>query len=418
MKKITYSSKIVLINPVSPFLNDQNVFPPLGILYLASSLREIGYNPEAIDLGLYEDWETKADNVRGEIIGITSTTPQFLNMPMLLGILKRNNPDSFFIAGGNHATAFPEKCLEIGFDCAVTGEGENAIKAIMNGLMSGKKPESIVRFPYIDNIDSIPFPARDLIPIKNYNFLIEDKNAVSFLSSRGCPFKCAFCSNNVWGKKVRQRSVENVLMEIKKIKNELGFDSVVFIDDTFSINKKRVYGISDGLKSLGIKWRCFIRTNNIDLDLLKKIKDSGCVEVGIGIESGSQTILDNVSKGTTVEMNSNAITLCKLAGITVKAFLIIGLPGESAATVEETKNWLVKNKPDKFDLNIYMPYAQSEVWEHKENFDINFDESSIKNSWFKGKEGQLNCYVSTSKLSSKEIVDLHDSVLQEVHFKI
>jgi anaerobic magnesium-protoporphyrin IX monomethyl ester cyclase len=418
MKRITRSSKIVLINPVSPFLNDQNVFPPLGILYIASTLREMGFNPEAIDLGLYEDWETKADNIRGEIIGITSTTPQFLNMPKLLKILKRNNPESFLISGGNHATAFPEKCLELGFSCAVTGEGESAIKSIMQDLLSGKKPEKIVRFPYMENIDSIPFPARDLIPIKNYNFLIEGKNAVSFLSSRGCPFKCAFCSNNVWGKKVRQRSVENVITEIEKIKNELGFDRVVFIDDTFSINKKRVYGISEGLKRLGIKWRCFIRANNIDFDMLKNIKDSGCVEVGIGIESGSQIILDNVNKGTTVEMNSNAINLCKKAGIAVKAFLIIGLPGETRSTVDETKKWLIKNKPDNFDLNIYMPYAQSEIWEHDENFDINFDKSSIKNSWFKGKEGQLNCYVATSGLSSAEILDLHDRVLQEVYSDI
>ena len=194
MKKFNKSLKIILINPPSSFLIDQRVFPPLGILYLAAVLRENGYNPKAIDLGFYKDWENKLEEIRADFIGLTSTTPQALNLEMIYKVLRKNNPNAFFVIGGNHATAFPEKFLDMGFDSVIVGEGENAILSLVNNLENGKKPGKIIKMPFIKDIDTIPFPARDLIQIKEYEFLIDNKNATTIMTSRGCPFRCAFCS--------------------------------------------------------------------------------------------------------------------------------------------------------------------------------------------------------------------------------
>ena len=151
--------------------------------------------------------------------------------------------------------------------------------------------------------------------------------------------------------------------------------------------------------------------------MLKKMKDSGCVEVGIGIESGSQKILDIIKKDTTVEMNSRVIKMCKEMGLIAKAFIMLGLPGETHETLEETRRWILDNKPDKYDLTIYMPYAQSEVWDYPENFDIKFDKDKIKYSWYKGKKGELHCYVSTSELNPEDISKFREKVIKEVGFK-
>jgi len=409
--------KIVLINPPSSFLIDQKVFPPLSILYLAAVLRENGYNTEAIDLGFYEDWEKRLEEIRADFIGLTSTTPQALNLEKIYKTLRKNNSEAFFVIGGNHATAFPEKFIEMGFDSVIVGEGENAILELANKLIEGKKPEKIIKKPFIEDIDAIPFPARDLIPIKDYEFLIGGKNATTVMTSRGCPFRCTFCSNNVWGKTVRQRSSKNVIEEVKELKEKYGFKRIMFFDDTFIINRKRVFEICDGLKEIGIKWRCFIRSNLVDNEMLKKMKDSGCVEVGVGIESGSQKILDIIKKDTTVEMNSNVIKMCKKIGLIAKAFIMLGLPGETHETLEETKKWILKTKPDKYDLTIYMPYAQSEIWDYPEKFDIKFDKDKVKYSWYKGKKGDLHCYVSTSELNPEDILNFREKVIKEVGFK-
>ena len=362
-------------------------------------------------------WENKLEDIRADFIGLTSTTPQASNLEKIYGVLRKNNPDAFFVMGGNHATAFPEKFLEMGFNSVIVGEGENAILNIINDLKEGKKPEEIIKKPFIEDIDTLPFPARDLIPINEYEFLIDGKNATTVLSSRGCPYRCIFCANNVWGKTVRQRSSKNVIEEAKELKEKYGFERIMFFDDTFIINRKRLFEICDGLKELELKWRCFIRANLVDKEMLKKMKDSGCVEVGVGIESGSQKILDIIKKDTTVEMNSNVIKMCKEINLVCKAFIMVGLPGETKETLEETKKWILDNKPEKYDLTIYMPYAQSEVWDYPDNFDIKFDKDKIKYSWYKGKKGELHCYVSTSDLKPEEILNFRNKVVEEIGFK-
>jgi len=405
---------ISLINPPSPFLINQKVYPPLGVLYLAAMLREKGFNVRVTDLGAFHNWKEELSKLRAAIFGITANTAQFKHVQTILKKLKENNPNSIFIAGGVHPTAFPKKCLALGFDSVIVGEGEGAIGYAVKKIEQNKQLEKIIQFSYIKNIDTIPFPARDLIPIKEYRFEIARKNSTTMMTSRGCPYNCAFCTKGTWGRITRFRSAANVIAEAKELREKFGYERIMFFDDIFTLRRERLYKICQGLRELGILWRCFIRADAIDKEMLEKMYGCGCVEVGIGVESGSQKILDNVHKGTTVAMNSNAVKLCKEIGVKVKAFLLVGLPGETPETLRETKQWLIENRPDKYDLSIYMPYAQSEIWNNCNGLDIRFDKDKIRGAWYKGKEGRYHSYVSTKELSAEEILHFRNETVKEL----
>ena len=172
--------------------------------------------------------------------------------------------------------------------------------------------------------------------------------------------------------------------------------------------------ICDLLKGLDIIYRCFIRSDTVDRSILEKMHSSGCVEVGMGVESGSQRILDMVRKGETVEQSMKVIKLCHELGIRVKAFFIIGLPGENKESIRETMKFLEEVDLDDLDITIYIPYPGSHIYKDREKFDIRFTDD-YEHAWYKGKPGAYKPIVSTSSFSSEEIGKIRDEL--EVKYK-
>ncbi|MCK4462782.1 MAG: B12-binding domain-containing radical SAM protein [Candidatus Omnitrophica bacterium] len=399
--------KIILINPPSPFLISQKDFSPLGILYLASVLRENNFEVEVLDLANKEDQlESVLKPLEADIYGISATTPQYPLAKKILKILKKTNLNVPVVIGGAHPSSIPNKCLADGFDYVVVGEGEQAMLNIALQYQDKEPIKKIIRCPYIRNIDTIPKPARDLIDLKSYGYDVDGHPAISLITSRGCPYDCAFCSKDVWQRSVRFHSPEYVVDELNEIINDFGFTHFLFLDDSLALNKKRLVRICDLIEPLNIKWRCYMRTNGITKEILKRMKQAGCSEIGFGIESGSQRILDIVNKKTKVKENLKVVKYCKEIGITTNVFIMIGLPQETHKTVEETKNWMEKAKPDKFGFNIFAPYVGTRIYNHPEEYDITLSEMPDGESWIKGKQGEYRSFVSTSELSSDEILRL------------
>jgi len=401
--------KILLINPPSPFLIDQFAFPPLGILYLAASLEKAGYDPEVVDASGHEN-EIKnflADQTGVDLCGITSTTPQYPYAQKIKDAIKEKNPKCIVVAGGSHPSSVREKCIKDGFDSVVVGEGENAIVEIARKIEAGEQIGKISKCDYIKNLDSIPFPDRKKIDIRRYGYDVAGGKATTIITSRGCPYACAFCSKDVWGGPVRFRSVDNVVEEIKVVMDDFGFDRLLILDDIINLSNSRLTELCKKIEPFGLKWRCYIRANNVTKELLQTMKQAGCVEVGIGVESGSQKILDNVNKKTTVEMNTKVVQMCKEAGIICNVFLMIGLPGETRETVEETRKWFEKVRPQKFGYNIFAPYVGTPITQFPEKFDIQLHDMPDEKSWVKGRSGEYNAFVSTSNLTAEEILRLH-----------
>ncbi len=395
---------ITLINPPSPFLINDRVFPSLGILYIASVL-EKKHKINFLDLACEKDWEEKVKNINSDFVCITGTSPHYSILKRISEIIRKNSINTKLIIGGPHATISPNSLTPY-FDTVVLNEGEDVIEEALF------TKEKIIDGGLVQDLNTIPFPNRNFINLSNYNFLIDGKPSAHILTSRGCPYRCAYCCA-VSHKKLRFRSVENVLEEIELIKSKYNIDRFMFFDDTFTLNKKLVKSLCEKLKFMNIRWRCFVRSDKVDKETLALMKEAGCAEIGVGVESGSQNILDIVNKNTKVEDNTNLVKLCKEVGILFKAFIIIGLPGETEKTVEETRKWLLDNRPDKYSIFVFSPYPGSPIGDHPEKFDIQFTVDYDK-LWWGGTQKDQVSLSRTSALSSERIIELRNNLLLEL----
>ncbi|MBW1782635.1 MAG: cobalamin-dependent protein [Deltaproteobacteria bacterium] len=405
--------KITLIWPPSPFLIDQRAFPPLGVLYLAAYLEANGVQVEVADMTDREDDLEAAliPHTGADLYGVSSSTPQYPQSLRILDIIRRHDPEATTVIGGPHASSLPEKCLRDGFDFVVAGEGERAFLDLIHRIEKGSVREKVISAPSIRDLDSIPFPARHLIDLTSYAYDIDGGKGTTLFTSRGCPYACAFCSKDVWPKGVRFNSSGYVMNELRHIMDVYGFRHFLFLDDSLTLHTKRVFELCRQIEPLGIKWRCYARTSTTK-ETLQAMKSAGCVEVGVGVESGSQKILDMVNKGETVEENTHFVEMCKDIGLTANVFIMIGLPGETYETVEETRRWMDRVRPQKFGFNMFMPYAGTPIYNHPEKYDIRIYDVPDDKSWIKGRQGEYNVFVSTGELSREDILRLFTE-----HFK-
>lgn len=360
-------SKICLIRCPSPFLVDNKVFPPLGLMAIGTALKNRGH-----DVVIRDDIPNGFD-----YYGIGPTTPEY---PYALEV--RKLIEEKFIIGGPHATLDPEGCVKDGFDLVVIG-----------------------------GLDEYPIIDRTLVDIKSYKYFINGELATTVMTSFGCPYKCAFCCKTY--PDVKMRNAEDVIKEIMYLHNDFGYKGIMFFDDIFILNKERTEKICNCLKELGITWRCFVRGDLVvkhGIEFVKMMADSGCVEVGMGIESGSDRILTTINKGESIDTIKTAIGMLQNEGIKVKGFFIIGLPSESFETIKETQEFLKDVHLDDKDITIFQPYIGSEIWKNKGAYDIQWNDLDYKKMFYKGRHGEYQSLVWTSHLSSDDIVEARNEL--------
>lgn len=388
--------KVTLINPPSPFLDSQGALPPLGLFYIAASLEQYA-DVSFVDVGIGDTIPEDAD-VYAFTCNITQSDWCKENIPYYKKIGRT-------IIGGAYPTITYDSC---GADQLIVGEGE------LNILQALEYPDKTI-FYNSGNIpiDSIKYPARKLCKAHRYKYLINRKSSTPIFTSRGCPYFCSFCSKGVFTK-VRFRSIDNVMQEIEEV-IDMGFGAIRIYDDSFICNYKRAIELLDRIKALNIKWKAEINSKNLYKDeLAEKMAQAGCVEVAIGIESGSQAILDNINKQTKVAQHTKAVQLCRRCGIKTRAYLMVGLPGESWQTIKETKDWLYKAMPDSIGIGIFCPYPGSDIYNNPDKYDIKIWPHSNKDLWFRGKKNEQQSYVSTSSMTREEIIEAKQ-LIEEVY---
>jgi anaerobic magnesium-protoporphyrin IX monomethyl ester cyclase len=385
---------ITLIFPSSPFLLDQAVFPPLGILYLSAFLKQHKVNVQCLDLGLGHT----PDMAKADMIGISVTTPQ---REEAFELAKRFKAEGrHVIAGGPHATHMPEECKHAGFDMAVQGRGELPLV------------EYFVPYLFeVQNIDDYPFPDRDALPIHKYHYKIDGIPATPIMTSRSCPFHCSFCAKI--DNDFAMQSAERTVSEIRYVYEKYGFKAFMIFDDVFIASKKRLKRIVDMIGGQ-FKFRCFARSNLLDDRTCNLLSQLGVVEVGIGIESGSTEVLQHNMKGTTRGMNTNAVKRLHAHGIRAKAFLIVGLPGERVETIMDTVDWIHEAEPDDIDVSVFQPMPGSRIFADPKRWGIQFEYNG-KAGWYKGTPGDYEPLASTEHLTGHEILEWRD--LLEMEFK-
>ncbi len=378
--------KIALIFPRMKYPSGD---PPMGVSYLAAYLQKNNdISVEIIDTTFMRDpWlELKRKFIANhyDFVGVSVMTLQLEDTLRLIKIIKRLSPGTTIIVGGAHATVMPEEMLAAApeIDILVVGEGEVVLDKILRGEPLRNIPSLYYRengeikiTPRVTpcaNLDDLPFPTRDLLPIKDYLagwFMVEPYRGMSIITSRGCPYVCTFCQPTlryIFGDKVRQRSPENVVQELKELKAKYNIEAFGLLDDTFNFSPAWVERFCNLLiqENLNLKWGCNTRANLADEEQMMLMKRAGLRKVCIGLESASQRILDQIfDKRITIEQARNAVKIAKRVGIDVQGFFILGAPSETHQEVINTIKYAIGLDIDYATFSICTPLPKTRLYD-------------------------------------------------------
>jgi anaerobic magnesium-protoporphyrin IX monomethyl ester cyclase len=367
---------MVAVTLVYPFFQpsrDNSIFrfPPLGLGYLASVLKQQGATVNIVDCTFLTRNQAieKIKNSKPDIIGFYSMFSMKKTTLEMAQALRGNC--RFLVVGGPLPTLSPAGYLDV-FDAAVVGEGEATIVELADRLKSGLdwrgvnglayKQDGSVKFSvprgFIQNLDNLPFPSREHFDNESYKQYYSKRfgyTTTPVLSSRGCPFSCDFCSRPVFGQTIRMRSPKNIVDEVKEVE-DLGYERIWFADDCFTLDQKQLLEICDLMVQEGVDigWECLSRVDTMNQQVAESMKKAGCLRVFFGIESGNNEVLGLMNKRINVSQAEQAVYAAKAAGLETGAFFIIGYPGESDKTVLDTVRF-ASGLPLDY-LSFTMPY--------------------------------------------------------------
>lgn len=400
---------IVLVNP--PLTGEQRYgalaaggvyMPPLGLASLAAFIRHHGYSVKIIDCCALNLTINNTIPIilsyDPQFVGITAATVSINKAALLAKALKEKKPDSSIIVGGSHMSALPEETMKvfIQFDVGVIGEGELTsiellktldenkslynIKGIIfreNGKLKINEPR-----PFIEDLDTLPFPAWDLLPdlTKFYRpscFGFKRLPVTSLITLRGCPMRCTFCSETPFARTCRMHSPEYVIDMMKFLQHRYGIRDLMIYDGTFVVGKERLIKLCELIikENLNLVWSCNGRIDLMTREILKLMKRAGCWSIAYGIESGSQRILDFIQKDIDLAKASQILMWTKKEGILTKGYFMIGHPTENEESVRCTLNFILNNKLDILTINYFTPLPGTIDYERVNHY------GRFKNNW-------------------------------------
>ena len=411
---------ILLIYPPARITHKADSIP-FGLSYVAASLiKGNNHQVNILDINAHrhdvQEVIQKITSIKFDIIGIGGITTTYSYIKWLVLLLKERYPSIPIIVGGYVASVSEFLLKKVGVDIVVTGEGEVTMRKIVDAYeregdifsIDGiaykvgnsiiyNKPENLIR-----PLDSIPIPAYHLLPMDKYllnaeddesylsdkrvkKFIKQGKKLFGIMTGRGCFAKCTFCYRHIKG--IRQHSVEYVIEHIKYLQEAYNVGLFTFHDDLFTLNRKWLNLFCEKLKEGNIDILFKIggaRVDTIDKEILKQLKDSGCVSISYGFESGSQKMLDIMNKHTTVEINKRAALMTKEAGLGTIPQIIIGMPGETNETIQETIEFLTECDYYDVSTNFATAFPGTKLYEDakkkglvkdEENYIMNLNEN-------------------------------------------
>lgn len=358
--------------------------PPLGLLYVASTIEQsIRHQVAVLDLNLPDFdlayFKQFLQQESFDVLGITITTFTLLDALEVISIFRQYNPGSMVIAGGPHVAIYPQETIGLGVDVAVKREGEPVINDILDRLGDSDGLATVPGIcfrgngniydtgeaPYIEDLDALAPPNRPLLPYQCYYSLLGgDAYSTTIITSRGCPFHCAFCDRPALGKKFRCHGPDYVVNEIRQCLN-LGIREFLFYDDTFTVNRSRVLDICHQIIKLGIdiRWDIRARVDTVDEEILKALKRAGCVAVHYGVESGSESILKRLNKGIEIARVREVFKLTKKIGLETLAYFMLGNPGETRTDIDRSLALALDLQPDMLHLTIFTPFPATRLYQ-------------------------------------------------------
>ncbi|UCD84808.1 MAG: radical SAM protein [Deltaproteobacteria bacterium] len=408
-KIIFINSPVSLVERYGKLAQGGTNTPPLGLANLAAVTQNQGYQTEIIDPLPYRlSQQEIVESIREkhpQWVGFTATAVSIHRAAELAKLIKRSDPKIITIIGGAQLSALPEEMMNefCDFDIGLVGEGEKTIVDLLSCLQEGRNLKEINGLvirgngeptltkdrEYIKDLDQLPLPAWDLLPDirKHYQpaaFNCRRFPASSILTSRGCPGKCTFCDLSVFKNSCRSFSAEYVIEMIRILWDSYGIREISIHDDNFLMFKQRLVKICELLITEGwrLSWSCNGRVDQMDQDILQLIRKAGCWQVGYGIESGSEAILEQIKKGINLEQITRVVRWTREAGIRVRGYFMLGNPGETRETMIETIEFAKKLGVDDFQLTYFTPFPGSESFRNADNYGTFTKDYRIMTTWF------------------------------------
>lgn len=384
--------KVVLIDPAIPWPRGSKPrWTPLGLAYLVAVLREEGHEvhvqnrlalQSARDISLDDLDRQTIDLLRDvdpDLVGISGATASFPDMRVLARLAKETVPSATVVLGGPHATVAPRETMERipGADCLMVGEGERRLAQLaagrpiseLDGVVwradNGEIQENPWREPEWE-LDGLPLPARDLLDMgwyatrDNRGLRGIPARCLTMLTSRGCPYRCAFCAEPAYTVRgVRFHGADRVVAEAETLLTRYPCDCLVFLDEMFTTDRDRVFSLTEAWQRRGLHERVTFaiqaRADALDEEVLAALKRAGCLQIEIGVESGSDRMLARMRKGVTVEQNRRAVALTKAAGIRAQVNIMVGAPDETEEDLNASMALVEEMKPDALALLRFLP---------------------------------------------------------------
>ena len=361
---------LCLIELPNPALESPKMYMALGNLYLAASALKAGYKTVIADFR-----ESIGEIPKAEFYGFSCTTPQIDTAEQLVKKVRGKT-----IIGGAHPSLLPEDCMGK-FDYIVRGEGEETLIDILKGKYN---KNTIINAPRIIDLDTIPYPAWDLVrDCFSTNLYTGERyglggKSVAVITSRGCPYRCAFCGN-VLLKPVTFRSIDNVWHELLELMKR-GVTHFRFVDDNFTLHPQ-FPELCKKIEMLGVHYRCHTRSNLIDSKKAEMMKGSGCEECSLGVESADDRVLKINHKGETVSQHAKAIRILQEGGLNPKIYWMSGLPGETDETIELNMQFMRELKPTKWTLSTFTPYPGCDIYNNPQDYNIEITNHHWRTWW-------------------------------------
>lgn len=430
--------RILLIYPPSPVINREDrcqqptkellVIPPLpptDLMYLAAVAEKAGLEAKIADYSQGGDFEKDLKEFCPDYLLINVATPTFKSDLGALTVAKEICPDVVTIAKGAAflTVAFEVMYFQKDLDLILFGEPEETLKEVLEGKDYSKilglyyRDDLRAKFtgsrPFIEDLDKLPFPARHLVDNNIYRRPDNNKVQAVIKVSRGCPFHCFFClATPVSGAKVRKRSAENIIEEIKECVDKYGITNFLFWSDIFNIDKVWVMDLCQKIIDSGLKitWSANTRADTADEEMAQKMYDAGCRLVSIGVESGSQEMLDKIGKRITLDDVRLTVKIFKKAGIRIYNYFVIGLPWEDEDTVEDTIDFAIELDSDFISFYTATPLPGSKFYDYAKEHNLINSDTSFSSAYFYPS-------VNTHHLSKERVFELHKKAIRKFYLR-
>jgi len=389
--------KFLLIDPpFQKFMGFSKNGIPLGLLYLAGAMERSGHFTEVLDADYNPDgtpypfmakiehydeylnnlhngghpiWNniaTQIESSKPDVVGISMISTK-LQSGLKVAQIAKDKGVKRVIAGGPHVTIFPEDALKSPYiDGVVQGEGEQVFERVLT--------EKDVKASRIKDIETLAWPAREsLIGVENYR-----PNDLGFvMTARGCPSSCNFCSSeSLWGRTVRMRGIEDVIAEVDSVHDTYGTNKFYVVDDTFTLGPKRVEDFCKSIQDRDYEWSCLTRVDKLNQNMLEQMAGSGCSMIKVGVESGSQRVLDAMNKEIYIGQIKGTAELLNNNSMPWLAYIMVGVPGETSDDVDKTMKLIEEIKPSYVSAAIYTPYPGTGFSEQENGIDFAREEAN------------------------------------------